>query len=271
MYLTRQDHLGQPRWALDGEWLPTSLGLKFLLELPRKELVDCLKTIPSDGQAEGSLLAPVEADHEVWGSGVTYARSRDAREAETEVKDIYDRVYEADRPEIFFKAIGWRSVGHGAPIRIRRDTSWNVPEPELTLVINRHAEIIGYCVGNDVSSRDIEGQNPLYLPQAKTYDGSCAIGPGIRIVQADDIRNVAIQIEILRKGEIVFKGETRTSEMKREFEELVSYLTTETTFPHGGFLMTGTGIVPPDDFTLACDDLVKIAIDGLTLENRVTS
>jgi 2-dehydro-3-deoxy-D-arabinonate dehydratase len=269
MYLTRHQGLQGPRWALDGQWLPQDFSLKLMLELPRSALAGFLKAIPLAGTANDILMVPIEPEQEVWACGVTYARSRDAREAETEIKDIYEKVYMAKRPEIFFKSIGWRTVGHKQAIRIRKDTYWNVPESELTLVINYQGEIIGYCVGNDVSSRDIEGENPLYLPQAKIYDGSCAIGPGIRIAQVEELRDLQIKIEILRKNQLVFEGETRSSQMKRSFEELASYLTAELSFPHGVFLMTGTGVIPPDDFTLHKGDLVRIKIDSLILENEV--
>jgi 2-dehydro-3-deoxy-D-arabinonate dehydratase len=202
---------------------------------------------------------------------VTYRRSREARQLESDVGDVYERVYEAERPEIFFKATGWRVVGHGMPIRIRQDSQWNVPEPELTLVINRHQDIVGFCVGNDVSSRDIEGENPLYLPQAKIYNQSCALGPGILINQAEDLRDVRIQMEIIRTEDIVFQGQTRSSHMRRSPEDLVTFLGKELDFPHGVFLMTGTGIVPSDEFTLQPGDVVRITIDSLILENEVQS
>ena len=160
-------------------------------------------------------------------------------------------VYEAERPELFFKAPGWRVAGHAMPIRIRRDSRWNVPEPELTLVINARGEIVGFCAGNDVSSRDIEGENPLYLPQAKIYDGSCALGPGISLCEADTLGNLSIDLAVTRDGHAIFAGETRTSQLKRPLQELVDYLRKELDFPDGVFLMTGTGIVPPDDFSLA--------------------
>jgi len=178
-------------------------------------------------------------------------------------------VYEAGRPELFFKAMGWRVVGHRMPIRVREDSRWNVPEPELTLVINSDREIVGFSAGNDVSSRDIEGDNPLYLPQAKVYEGSCALGPGIVLSEVDRLRDLSIQAEVRREGRVIFKGETRTSQMKRPFEELVVYLGRELDFPRGVFLMTGTGIVPPQDFSLVGGDLVRITIGSLTLENEV--
>jgi 2-dehydro-3-deoxy-D-arabinonate dehydratase len=269
MYLTHHDFLKGSRWALNGKLLPKSFTLKMMLELPQQAISNFLKSMPAGQDANNNLLAPIEPDQEVWACGVTYAHSRDAREIETAVKDIYQKVYEAKRPELFFKAIGWRTVGHKSPIRIRKDTTWNVPEPELILVVNCFGEIVGYTVGNDVSSRDIEGENPLYLPQAKNYNGSCAIGPGILIANADELRDLPIALEIIRNDEKVFEGTTRTSQMKRSFEELVMYLTGELTFPYGTLLMTGTGIVPSGKFTLHKGDLVRIKIDTLTLENTV--
>jgi 2-dehydro-3-deoxy-D-arabinonate dehydratase len=205
----------------------------------------------------------------VWAAGVTYMRSRDAREAESAVKDVYSRVYEAERPELFFKANGWRVAGHGMPIRVRADSRWNVPEPELTLVINAGGEIVGYTVGNDVSSRDIEGDNPLYLPQAKIYDGSCAVGPGIVLGSLEGLKDMTIVLDIARGGRTVFKGDTSTARIKRPLEELVAYLCRELALPAGAFLLTGTGIVPPIDFSLTVGDVVNITIGELTLQNEV--
>jgi 2-dehydro-3-deoxy-D-arabinonate dehydratase len=185
------------------------------------------------------------------------------------VRDVYEKVYSAVRPELFFKAIGWRAVGHKMPIRIRQDSYWNVPEPELTLVINGRQEIVGFCAGNDVSSRDIEGANPLYLPQAKMYNGSCALGPGIILAEADQLLDLAIQMDIIRAGEVVYQGETRSSQMKRPLRELVDYLTKEMDFPYGAFLMTGTGIVPTEEFSLQYGDMVRIIVGSLQLENYV--
>jgi 2-dehydro-3-deoxy-D-arabinonate dehydratase len=182
---------------------------------------------------------------------------------------VYTRVYESKRPELFFKGVGHRVVGHGAPIRIRKDSAWNVPEPELVLVVNSRREIVGYSVGNDVSSRDIEGDNPLYLPQAKVYDGSCALGPGIALIEPSALRDLAIQLSITRGAETVFAGETRTSRMKRSLEELVEYLTMELAFPAGTFLFTGTGIVPPAEFSMVAGDRVSIRIESLELQNEV--
>ncbi len=218
------------------------------------------------------LLAPIGCQ-EVWAAGVTYFRSRSARMEES--KDagggsFYDRVYSAVRPELFFKATARRVVGSGANVRIRSDAHWSVPEPELTLLIDPRGEIIGYTVGNDMSSRDIEGENPLYLPQAKVYDGSCALGPCILLSREPLPKSITIQIQIIRGETAVFEGTTTLAELKREPAELASYLFCDNSFPDGAFLMTGTGIVPGDDFTLEHGDLIRISIDRIgTLENRV--
>ena len=221
--------------------------------------------------AESYWASPIQSQ-EVWAAGVTYLRSRDARMEES--KDagggtFYDRVYDADRPEIFFKATPHRVVGSDAEVRIRADSKWNVPEPELTLAINRGGAIFGYTIGNDMSSRDIEGENPLYLPQAKVYRGCCALGPGL-VVREPLPQTTAIGIEILRSGSRVFAGQTALFQMKRTFPELAGWLTREDNFPHGCYLLTGTGIVPPNDFTLAVGDEIRIGIEGLgTLVNHV--
>jgi 2-dehydro-3-deoxy-D-arabinonate dehydratase len=218
-----------------------------------------------------AILAPI-GTQEVWAAGVTYYRSRTARMEES--KDagggsFYDRVYLADRPELFFKATGRRVVGPGQPVRIRSDAKWSVPEPELTLVIDPAGRIIGCTIGNDMSSRDIEGENPLYLPQAKVYDGSCALGPCI-LLTSEPARETSIRLEILRGARKVFSGSTTLAELKREPKELVSVLYRDNSFPQGAFLMTGTGIVPGDDFTLQHGDIIRIAIDGIgLLENSV--
>ena len=270
MYLTRHSTPAGPRWAVDGKLLPAGVTLSTLLALPDDRLSSLLTELATDEEAGGALLAPLDPHQEVWGSGVTYLRSRDARKAESETAaDAYQKVYDAARPEIFFKQVGWRTAGHGQPVRIRADTTWNVPEPELCLVINAASQIVGFTVGNDMSSRDIEGENPLYLPQAKTYDGSAAVGPGIRLTGADALTDLAISLEIERNGAVAFAGETSTSQMKRTFPDLAEYLMRELAFPYGALLMTGTGIVPPDEFTLQTGDLARITIDGLTLENPV--
>ena len=210
--------------------------------------------------AGGDLLAPVDAAQEVWAAGVTYLRSREARVEESQSKDLYEKVYEADRVEVFFKAIGWRVAGHGEAVRIRRDSRWNVPEPELTLVLNGAGDIVGYCAGNDMSSRDIEGENALYLPQAKIYDGSCALGPGILLADPDSLVDLPIRMSIRRGGAVAFQGETSSAQLKRSLEEIAGWLTRELAFPDGVLLMTGTGIVPPDDFSLAVGDTVRIEV-----------
>jgi 2-dehydro-3-deoxy-D-arabinonate dehydratase len=221
---------------------------------------------------EVDVLPPI-GTQEVWAAGVTYFRSRTARMEES--KDagggtFYDRVYEADRPELFFKAAAWRVRGPRAGIRIRRDAKWNVPEPELALCVNSRGEIVGYTIGNDVSSRDIEGENPLYLPQAKVYDGSCALGPGLYVTKDPLPQETGIAIRITRGHDIVFQGETTLAQMRRKPEELVEYLYRETSFPTGAILLTGTGVVPPDDFTLRAGDRLEITIEPIgTLSNTV--
>jgi 2-dehydro-3-deoxy-D-arabinonate dehydratase len=268
MYLTRHQGISGARWALNGEYLPAHVNLDLLLELPGEALRGLLESVPNEGVAHDPLLPPLEPMHEVWAGGVTYLSSEQAREAESGEGDLYARVYVAERPELFLKAVGWRAVGHGHPIRIRKDSHWDVPEPELVLVINRHLEVVGYTAGNDVSSREIEGENSLYLPQAKIYDGSCALGPGI-LLDVLSLRDLSISMIIRRSGEPAYKDETSVSQMKRGFEDLVTYLGRELSFPQGAFLMTGTGLVPPDDFTLRSGDEVKITVGELTLENEV--
>jgi 2-dehydro-3-deoxy-D-arabinonate dehydratase len=210
---------------------------------------------------------------EVWAAGVTYWRSREARMEESKSAgggDFYDRVYSAPRPELFFKAMGHRVAGPGGKVRIRKDSKWNVPEPELTLLISPAAKIVGYTIGNDMSSRDIEGENPLYLPQAKVYDGSCALGPRIVLTDRPPASETKIQIRITRLGKPAFAGETSVAQIKRELPSLVEYLCRETSFPAGCFLMTGTGVVPPDSFTLQSGDEIAITIEPIgTLINVV--
>src|SRR5437764_3538528 len=218
-----------------------------------------------------TILSPV-GSQEVWAAGVTYFRSRKARMEESKDAgggDFYDRVYMAERPELFFKAAGWRVVGPGKAVRIRSDAKWSVPEPELTLVINCAGKLVGYTIGNDMSSRDIEGENPLYLPQAKVYDGSCALGPCILLSPRVSTDN-AIRLDILRRNERLFSGSTTLSELKRDPQQLIEFLFRDLSFPQGAFLMTGTGIVPGDDFTLQHGDAIRITIDGIgVLENHV--
>lgn len=214
--------------------------------------------------SEVTLLAPVERQ-EVWAAGVTYLRSKKARMEESDFSaTAYDRVYEAPRPEIFFKSVGEKVVGPDAAVGIRADATWNVPEPELALVINSRGDLVGYTAGNDMSSRDIEGENLLYLPQAKVYRASCALGPFIRVgVTEADAREWTIAIRIERGGQVVFRGETQVSQIKRSFGELTGWLRRSQDFPHGAILLTGTGVVPPNEFTLAAGDQVHIAISGI--------
>ena len=222
---------------------------------------------------EGAAVEAPIGSQEVWAAGVTYYRSRSARMAESKDAgggDFYDRVYTAERPELFFKATPSRVAGPGGAVRIRVDAQWSVPEPELTLLVNPRGEIIGYTVGNDMSSRDIEGENPLYLPQAKVYDRSCALGPCVLVTRDPLPRETEIGLEIRRGDEVAFRGATTLEAMKREPVELVAYLFRENRFPAGALLMTGTGIVPPDEFTLAAGDVVSITIGGIgTLRNTV--
>jgi 2-dehydro-3-deoxy-D-arabinonate dehydratase len=219
----------------------------------------------------GTILAPI-GSQEVWAAGVTYFRSRSARMEESKDAgggDFYDRVYSAERPELFFKATPNRVAAPGTPVRIRRDAKWSVPEPELTLVINPSGQIIGYTIGNDMSSRDIEGENPLYLPQAKVYDRSCALGPCVLVGQKLPAET-GIHLSIERNGNVEFAGKTTLASLMRTQETLAGFLFRENHFPAGAYLMTGTGIVPPDSFTLERGDKVSIAIDGIgTLENNV--
>lgn len=219
-----------------------------------------------------TLLAPA-VSQEVWAAGVTYYRSRSARIEESKDAgggDFYDRVYAAERPELFFKATGRRVVGPGQAVRIRSDAKWSVPEPELTLLIDPDGAIVGYTIGNDMSSRDIEGENPLYLPQAKIYDGSCALGPCLLLSKDPLGSTTGIHLEIVRQARTAFAASTTLAELKRDPKELAAFLLRDNSFPHGVFLLTGTGIVPGDDFTLAAGDIIRITIDEIgTLENHV--
>lgn len=270
MLLTKHRTVNGSCWAINGYLLPSNLNLSTLLSMPCEQMLQILSSLSSGELAMGEVEAPLDPYQEVWAAGVTYLRSREARKAESAVADIYEKVYEANRPEIFSKAIGWRVAGDRMPIRIRRDSHWNVPEPELVLVINGHNEIVGYCAGNDVSSRDIEGENPLYLPQAKVYNGSCALGHGILLCAPETIKDIPIYLTIQRADKTHFKGEANTSTMKRPLTELVRFLTCELDFPHGVFLMTGTCLVP-DDFTLQPDDVVTVQVGELKIKNQVHS
>jgi 2-dehydro-3-deoxy-D-arabinonate dehydratase len=241
----------------------------------REDLSEYLAWLAGVGAAQTGghpMRAPIE-EQEVWAAGVTYFRSRTARMAESAASggmSFYDRVYNAERPELFFKSTPHRVVGPGDAVRIRHDSKWNVPEPELTLLVSPGGKILGYTVGNDMSSRDIEGENPLYLPQAKVYDRSCALGPGILISAEPLAPATGIHIDIRRDGASGFADSTTLAEMKRRPAELVEYLFRENSFPNGCFLLTGTGIVPPNSFTLAAGDEIAITIEGIgTLTNPV--
>ena len=222
--------------------------------------------------AEIQWCAPVE-QQEVWAAGVTYLRSKDARMEESDFSaSAYDKVYAAERPELFFKSLAHKVAASGESVGIRRDARWNVPEPELALVLNSSGKIVGYTIGNDMSSRDIEGENLLYLPQAKIYHRSCALGPWITVGATEqEARQWMIRLEIRRAGEHVFRGETSVDNIKRRFDELARFLCRSQQFPHGVVLLTGTGIVPPPEFTLEPEDVVRIEITGIgLLQNTVT-
>ena len=268
-YLSRHQTAAGPRWACNGRWLPDAFHLDLLLQRSLASITEALDASVTGENAEGAVIAPIEDTQEVWAAGVTYVRSREARTTESTEADLYQRVYEADRVELFFKSIGWRVMGHGDAVRIRKDSNWNVPEPELALLLNRSGEIVGYTAGNDVSSRAIEGENPLYLPQAKIYDGACALGPGSVIAPPDAMRKLDIRMAIERNGEMIFSGETGTAMLKRSLEDMAAWLFRELSFPEGAFLMTGTGLVPPDEFSLQPGDRIRIDLGSLTLENSV--
>lgn len=259
---------------VDGDQITPLTGTT-LTQLLESENVAAAVSAASKGEPiaidQATLLPPLD-DQEVWAAGVTYKRSQTARMEESEAAaSCYDRVYQADRPELFFKATPHRVVGPGQPIRIRSDATWNVPEPEVTLVMNSRVQLVGFTIGNDMSSRDIEGENPLYLPQAKTYSQCCGLGPWITLTEempAPD--QIGIQLRVIRNGETVFNESTSTSQMARSFEHLIGYLGRDNDFPTGVFLLTGTGIVPDSDFTLHADDEVQIEVDGIgVLSNTV--
>jgi 2-dehydro-3-deoxy-D-arabinonate dehydratase len=229
----------------------------------------------SPADLDDVILPPISRQ-EVWAAGVTYLRSRKARMEESEAAhggDIYDRIYSAERPELFFKATPERVVGHNREVRIRRDSNWSVPEPELALLVTSTGRIVGYTVGNDMSARDIEGENPLYLPQAKMYDGSCSLGPGVLVIDEDLPSDTRISLEVIRpepREKRVFQGRTSLGRMKRPLTELTGFLFREYSFPHGCYLLTGTGVVPPASFSLRVGDEIRITIDPIgTLRNRV--
>jgi len=256
----------QDQWysAADFSW-DDLVARNDLEEYLRASVPSLSRLNPESLNLQECVLAPI-GQQEVWAAGVTYHRSRDARLEESESAgggNFYDRVYNAERPELFFKATPHRVVGHKGKVAIRQDANWSVPEPELALLVSPSGKILGYTIGNDMSSRDIEGENPLYLPQAKVYDRSCALGPGILVSSEPLPRSTEIQMDILRGGKSAFCGSTTLKELKREPDTLVHYLYCDNSFPNGCFLLTGTGIVPPDSFTLHHGDEIQIAIDGI--------
>ena len=238
-----------------------------------QELIDASPATASNPLAGGKEIPAPIGSQEVWAAGVTYYRSRDARMEESKIAgggDFYDRVYTAERPELFFKATANRVVGHRGKVAIREDAMWSVPEPELTLLVSPGGKILGYTIGNDMSSRDIEGENPLYLPQAKLYNRSCSLGPSVLVASEPLPSSTTIAMEILRAGKSEFSGSTTLSSLKRDPAALIHYLYRDNVFPRGCFLLTGTGIVPPDAFTLNQGDEIRITIDGIgTLINFV--
>ena len=243
-------------------------SLTAALQMPAAELRAILSAVENASHVDMSLTdvtlkAPIDRQ-EVWAAGVTYLRSRDARMEESSQRDVYDRIYDADRPELFLKATPNRVSGPGEPIAIRGDSGWDVPEPELVVLVNAHGEVVGYTIGNDVSSRSIEGENPLYLPQAKVYSSCAALGPVVvTIDEVPDVSNLEIQLTIRRDGTQLYQGSTATSQLHRSLSDLVEYLLRHNEFPAGVFLMTGTGIVPPSEFTLQDGDEVTIRIEGI--------
>lgn len=248
------------------------LKLDELLRFPLAEIRSLLGAgqFPEVRPEFAEIVAPV-GSQEVWAAGVTYLRSREARLEETAQKDIYEHVYESDRPELFFKAAGWRVVGPGGEIGTREDSTWSVPEPELAVLANSRAEVVAYACGNDMSSRSIEGENPLFLPQAKIYDRSCAIGPAAVLAWDVDVSRAAVRMTIERDGRIAFDGTASVEDMTRDPADLVRVLASSYTLPTGAWILTGTSIVPPESYTAEPGDVVRIAIDGLgELVNRVS-
>ena len=275
LYKTRSgivvDHQNQFYLALSDDW-DTLVNRDDLYSFLSQRLAQATPSDQYRAWTETHLQAPI-GKQEVWASGVTYLRSRNARMEESKKSggdNFYDRVYDAERPELFFKATAERVVGPGDAVRIRQDSNWNVPEPELTLFITSAGKIVGYTCGNDMSSRSIEGENPLYLPQAKSYDGSAALGPCLYVPETPITPDTQILLDIIRDTDAIFSGNIAIDQMKRQHTELVSFLFRECSFANGCYLMTGTGIVPPDNFTLRVGDEVRITIDGIgTLTNVV--
>ncbi|MDP9079520.1 MAG: fumarylacetoacetate hydrolase family protein [Bacteroidota bacterium] len=261
-------------FVIDEPWdtLVNRDDLEGYLKAKTKSATQLTEAIKAKWLADGSILPPISRQ-EVWAAGVTYLKSRDARMEESQgsgAASLYDKVYDAERPELFFKAAASRVSGHRQQVYIRKDSAWNVPEPELTLFINSKGAIQGYSIGNDMSSRSIEGENALYLPQAKIYEKSAGLGPCLYVSSAHIGGETAIKLNIKRDGKIVFNDETTVSRIKRSFDELVSYLYSEMSFDYGCFLMTGTCLVPPGEFTLVVGDVIEISIDKIgTLVNTI--
>jgi 2-dehydro-3-deoxy-D-arabinonate dehydratase len=256
-------------------WDLHPLSLDDLLRMPLAEIREVLGSAIATRQRvelrDVELAAPAQSQ-EVWAAGVTYLRSREARLEETSQKNIYEHVYESDRPELFYKAAGWRVVVHGGEVGVRADSTWDVPEPELAVLSNSRAEVVAYACGNDMSSRSIEGENPLFLPQAKIYDRSCAIGPAAVLAWGVDIARAIVRMTIERDGTTVFSGTSSVADMTREPAKLVGVLHSSYTLPLGSWLLTGTSLVPPEPYTAKPGDLVRIAIDGLgELANSVSA
>jgi 2-dehydro-3-deoxy-D-arabinonate dehydratase len=263
--LVRLKHAGQPAIAIwsKGRLNQTRLGLDELLRLSRDEMRGELQhTTNGLDPGECELLAPVESQ-EVWAAGVTYLRSKAARMEESSEADVYAKVYEAERPEMFFKSAGWRVVGHGGVAGIRPDSSWNVPEPELAVLSNSRGEVVAYACGNDMSSRSIEGENPLYLPQAKVYDRSCSIGPAAVLAWDFSPNAAGVTMRITRGDQLVFDGKASLSEMVRDPSELSAVLHSAYPLPAGAWLMTGTSLVPPLPYTAEAEDVVTIEIEDV--------
>jgi 2-dehydro-3-deoxy-D-arabinonate dehydratase len=265
------EHDGVFYSAGDATW-DSLVAREDLEDLLAKSVAGFSKLSRSPLDDPSSLRAPI-GSQEVWAAGVTYYRSRDARMEESKSAgggDFYDRVYTAERPELFFKSTPHRVAGPAEPVAIRRDSKWNVPEPELTLLVSPGGKIQGYTIGNDMSSRDIEGENPLYLPQAKVYHRSCALGPCVLVSSKPLSQSTGIKLEIRRSGQTAFEGTTTLAGLKRDPVSLVEFLYRDNSFPNGAFLLTGTGIVPPDNFTLHHADEIRISIDAIgTLTNPV--
>jgi len=272
MYLTRHQTSQGPRWAVNDRFLPPSFTLGLLLENPRGSIVGLLDTLASEEPAEGTLLPPLEPKHEVWACGVTYLRSREAREAESQAGDVYTMVYNAERPEIFFKGTARVCVGPGEVIGIRSDSHFTAPEPELAVILGNEGRVIGYTLANDVSAWDIERENPLYLPQSKIYTGCCSLGPMIVTTdQLPDPYSLEISCTITRGDKTIFSGTTSTSRLARRIDGMVNFLLRSNPVPAGSVLLTGTGIIITQETALVPGDIVSIKIPEIGELSNVAS